>query len=205
VVVAAGAYGSPALLLRSGIGPAGQLAALGLPVHADRPGVGQGLQEHPLLGLEFACRGRPRADRRLHETLLTARSTAGPGPADLQLFPAGPAGGVLRILVALLRPYSRGELRLDPADPWAPPLIDPGLLRHSAPDLPQLVVPYQHPVGTCRMGPATDPHAVVDQTGRVHELESLVVCDASIMPAIPSANTHLPTSMVAERCAEWLG
>jgi choline dehydrogenase len=126
-------------------------------------------------------------------------------------------------------------LRLDPADPWAPPLIDPSLLRHPgdlprlregvalarrlattapladhldgapAPDLPELVVPYQHPVGTCRMGPATDPHAVVDQAGRVHELEGLVVCDASVMPAIPSANTHLPTSMVAERCAEWLG
>jgi choline dehydrogenase len=235
VVVAAGAYGSPALLLRSGIGPAGQLTALGVPVHADRPGVGQGLQEHPLLGLEFACRDRPRADRRLHETLLTARSAAGPGPADLQLFPAGPAGGVLRLLVALLRPYSRGELRLDPADPWAPPLIDPGLLRHPgdlprlregvalarqlattapladhldgspAPVVRELVVPYQHPVGTCRMGPATDPYAVVDPTGRVHEFEGLVICDASIMPVIPSANTHLPTSMVAERCAEWLG
>jgi choline dehydrogenase len=60
---------------------------------------------------------------------------------------------------------------------------------------------YQHPVGTCRMGPPDDPHAVVDPSGRVRGLEGLGVADASVMPAIPRANTHLPTLMLAERLA----
>jgi choline dehydrogenase-like flavoprotein len=47
-----------------------------------------------------------------------------------------------------------------------------------------------------------DPrHAVVDSRGRVHGTEALVVADASIMPDIPSANTNLPTIMLAERIA----
>jgi choline dehydrogenase-like flavoprotein len=52
----------------------------------------------------------------------------------------------------------------------------------------------------------TDPKAgaVVDPTGRVHGLENLWVADASVMPDIPSANTHLPTLMVAERIAGFL-
>jgi choline dehydrogenase-like flavoprotein len=52
------------------------------------------------------------------------------------------------------------------------------------------------------MGPASDPDAVVDSTGRVHGIEGLSVIDASILPIIPSANTNLPTLMVAERCVE---
>ena len=49
VVLCAGAYGSPAILLRSGIGPAADLRELGIPVVADRPGVGAHLLDHPLL------------------------------------------------------------------------------------------------------------------------------------------------------------
>ena len=57
---------------------------------------------------------------------------------------------------------------------------------------------YHHPIGTCAMGP--DPtRAVVDCSGRVHGTEGLIVADASIMPEIPSANTNLPTVMLAER------
>ncbi|HXZ04820.1 MAG TPA: GMC oxidoreductase, partial [Ktedonobacteraceae bacterium] len=63
---------------------------------------------------------------------------------------------------------------------------------------------YHHPVGTCRMGPATDRIAVVDWQGKVHGVEGLWVVDASIMPTIPAANTNLPTIVVAERCANWL-
>ena len=54
------------------------------------------------------------------------------------------------------------------------------------------------------MGPASDPGAVVDARGAVHGIEQLSVIDASIMPSIPAANTHLPTIAVAERCAAWL-
>ena len=63
---------------------------------------------------------------------------------------------------------------------------------------------YHHPVGTCRMGPATDRMTVVDSQGKVHGIEGLWVVDASIMPTIPAANTNLPTIVVAERCAAWL-
>jgi len=63
---------------------------------------------------------------------------------------------------------------------------------------------YYHPVGTCRMGPDPERGDVVDANGRVHGIEGLVVADASIMPDIPSANTNLPTIMVAERLAALL-
>ena len=63
---------------------------------------------------------------------------------------------------------------------------------------------YFHPVGTCRMGPAADPLAVVDARAQVHGVEGVSVIDASIMPTIPAANTNLATIMLAERCAAWL-
>src|SRR6185369_8631169 len=47
---------------------------------------------------------------------------------------------------------------------------------------------YHHPVGTCSMGPASDPFAVVDDRGRVHGIDGLRVADASVMPDVPSAN-----------------
>lgn len=61
-----------------------------------------------------------------------------------------------------------------------------------------------HPCATAPMGPAGDPHAVVDQYGRVHGAESLVVADASIMPTVPRANTNLTTIMIGEMVGEWL-
>ncbi len=59
-----------------------------------------------------------------------------------------------------------------------------------------------HPVGTCKMGPLSDPQAVVDARLRVHGIEQLRVVDASIMPAITSGNTNSPTLMIAERGSE---
>ena len=58
-----------------------------------------------------------------------------------------------------------------------------------------------HPAGTCRMGPASDPTAVVDASGRVHGLENVLVADASIMPFVTLANTNLPTFVGAEKIA----
>src|SRR4029434_393151 len=60
-----------------------------------------------------------------------------------------------------------------------------------------------HPVGTCRMGPASDPRCVVDTRLRVHGIAGLRVVDASVMPTITSGNTNSPTLMIAERGAEW--
>lgn len=61
-----------------------------------------------------------------------------------------------------------------------------------------------HPVGTAKMGPASDPGAVVDARLRVHGVASLRVADASVMPTITSGNTNSPTLMIAERAAQWI-
>ncbi len=61
-----------------------------------------------------------------------------------------------------------------------------------------------HPAGSCRMGPATDPHAVVDDQLRVHGLEGLRVIDASIMPTMISANLNASTMMIAEKGSDFI-
>ena len=61
-----------------------------------------------------------------------------------------------------------------------------------------------HPVGTCRMGRAGDPQAVVDSELRVQGLAGLRIADASVMPTITSGNTNSPTLMIAERAAQWI-
>jgi choline dehydrogenase len=61
-----------------------------------------------------------------------------------------------------------------------------------------------HPVGTCRMGPAGDAHAVVDTQLRCHGVAGLRIADASVMPTITSGNTNAPTLMIAERAAAWM-
>lgn len=58
-----------------------------------------------------------------------------------------------------------------------------------------------HRVGSCKMGLASDPLAVVDHELRVHGLNNLRVVDASIMPKIISANTHAATIVIAEKAA----
>jgi 5-(hydroxymethyl)furfural/furfural oxidase len=59
-----------------------------------------------------------------------------------------------------------------------------------------------HPSGTCRMGRLDDPQAVTLGDGRVIGVTGLRVCDASLIPAIPCANTNVPTIMMAERIAD---
>lgn len=61
-----------------------------------------------------------------------------------------------------------------------------------------------HPCGTAKMGPSDDPMAVVDQYGRCHRVQQLVVADASIMATVPRANTNLTTIMIGEMVGEWL-
>ena len=59
-----------------------------------------------------------------------------------------------------------------------------------------------HPVGTCKMGQADDPFAVVDIHGRVHGMDGLRVCDASLMPTLIGGNTNAPTIMMAEKISD---
>jgi choline dehydrogenase len=61
-----------------------------------------------------------------------------------------------------------------------------------------------HLIGTARMGPATDPIAVVDDQLRVHGMEGLRVVDASVMPVMPSANTYATTMMIAEKASDMI-
>ena len=92
---------------------------------------------------------------------------------------------------------NRQERECDPA-------ITPTLCEKSGLDayLNRAVAGVWHPVGSCRMGRADDPLAVTTPQGRVHGIAGLRVCDASVMPSIPCANTNIPTIMVAERMAD---
>ena len=68
----------------------------------------------------------------------------------------------------------------------------------------QNVTPGAHLAGTCKMGPSSDPMAVVDQYGRVRGMEGLWVSDASVMPDVVRSNTNATTIMIAERVADWI-
>jgi choline dehydrogenase len=89
-----------------------------------------------------------------------------------------------------------------PIYPSRRPFDDKGEFRGT---LEQITGSSYHPCGTAPMGADDEPLAVTDGRGRVRGVEGLFVADASLMPTIPSSNTNLPTLMIAERMAEWLG
>lgn len=144
VVLAAGAIGSPLLLLRAGIGPAAELAALGIPVRADLPGVGRNLQDHLLSGgnLYRARRPVPPSRWQHSESLLYLPHGSGPAPGIAlacvvvpvvtECFQAPPLGEAWTLMFGFTHPESRGSLRLASADPRVAPLIDPRYLSEAA-------------------------------------------------------------------------
>ena len=91
---------------------------------------------------------------------------------------------------------------------YAPREVKPGVQFESDDELARLAgdigTTIFHPVGTCRMGRADDPAAVVDARLCVRGVAGLRVADASVMPTITSGNTNAPTLMIAERAAEWI-
>ncbi|TWP50747.1 GMC family oxidoreductase [Lentzea tibetensis] len=90
--------------------------------------------------------------------------------------------------------------RLEDVQLWTDAMVaDDTLLRGA---VRNVMSPGWHAVGTARMGPETDPMAVVDQRCRVHGLDGLRVIDASVFPTMPSAPTNLTTIMLAERMGE---
>jgi choline dehydrogenase len=92
--------------------------------------------------------------------------------------------------------------------PFRPREVKPGTQYETDDELARLAgdigTTIFHPVGTCAMGAAADPAAVVDSRLRVRGVAGLRVADASVMPTITSGNTNSPTLMIAERCAAWM-
>lgn len=136
VILSGGTYGSPAILLRSGIGPAGELAALGIAVVADLP-VGQRLQDQPGYANAYALApGYLEMTPAVGSLLWTASSEAAGDELDLHvtathLMPGSfsPTGGAIVLMAALVQPESTGTLKLASRDPDDAPLIDPNYLR----------------------------------------------------------------------------
>ncbi|MDE2611345.1 MAG: GMC family oxidoreductase N-terminal domain-containing protein [Burkholderiales bacterium] len=302
IILSAGALQSPALLLRAGIGPAGALQALGIPVVANRQGVGRNLQDHPTLTFchYLAAPFRLPAGQR-RASMTAARFSSGVAGCDASdMYLSSSARAAWHALGSRLglfflwcnRPYSRGTLELISPDPATPARINLNLLDderdairlmlgvkrmariiegaalHAHPDdfFPasfsgrvkalsritrfnrmatavlgaSLDVPAPlrrwvtrtfitrglslaeilrddrrldafvrsnvfgvwHASGTCRMGAAADPDAVTDAQGRVYGVTGLRVVDASLMPRLPTANTNVPTIMIAEKIAD---
>jgi len=282
VLLSSGAFGTPKLLMQSGIGPAPHLRALGIDVVLDARGVGENLQDHLDLFVIAECTGDHTYDK-YNRPLHAARAglqylllkngpvasslfeTGGFWYADAQhkdrspdiQFHLGLGSGIeagmakmrnagVTLNSAYLRPRSRGTVRLASADPAAAPLIDPNywsdpwdrtmalkglqvardilgqaaLRRYVQSEvLPGPAVRTDgelfdyacanaktdhHPVGTCRMGRADDPQAVVTPDLKLIGLEGLRVIDASVMPFVPSCNTNAPTIMIAEKAVDHL-
>ena len=253
IVLAAGTYGSPAILMRSGIGPGEHLRDLGIPVSVDLPGVGENLLDHPLLSPDRASPRLVRTEfapttRSFIPVIAKARSSQVASDIDLHIyigqnFSEEYDAWFFWITASLQYARSRGRLRLTGADPRGPLAIDHAYLSDPADlaalcegidlvedlvknaplaamlDLPPEAAPpwgdrsdlpawalehfgtTYHPSSTCRMGPASDPLAVVDHRGQVRGVQGLRVVDASIFPTGPRANLHCTVVAVAEKLA----
>ena len=263
ITLSAGAIASPAILLRSGIGPGKDLEALGIEPLLDLPGVGANLLDHPNVpvvmvprngvcdtsrpGLQVLVRYTAPGSQEFNDMQLLLLSHSdlavrSPETADAVGVPL-----VMSTNAILERPRSAGSLCLTSSDPHVQPRIElnyfaePEDMRRMiegvrlcwavarGPELAPFVERIAlldeetvasdeelagyirrtarttfHPVGTAKMGPASDPSAVVDQYCRVHGVGNLRVVDASVMPNIVRCNTNLTCIMIGERVADWM-
>jgi len=214
VVLSAGTYGSPAILMRSGLGPASDLRALGIEVLADLP-VGQRLMDHPFYYNVYALRPEAKAMSPVAGAILwTHSSEARPGELDQHVSAthiwdpaASPTGGAIVLATALTLPESVGSVRLASRDPRAAPVIDFNFLA-TASDRRRLLegVKLSRRIG--RAAPFADLVA--------HEMEpgAGVKTDAQLEAALVAAlDTYQhPTSTVpmgaesdATAVVDWLG
>ncbi len=252
VVLCAGAIMTPAILMRSGLGPRGQLESHGIAVVRDVPGVGQNLGDHPALSVTMKPKDASMVDhdKPIIQTILRYTAEGSDKRNDLQIemiaFSGKREQPQFAIAGVIEYQYGRGELTLASADPDAAPVIHQRFCEDER-DLSRLAGCYRdvlrfartkpiadlvesvdfprggnptdeeiaglvrrfagsgyHPCGTAKMGPASDPMAVVDSHGRCHYLDGLAVADASIMPFVPRANTNLTCIMIGEKAGEWL-
>ncbi|WP_400086635.1 choline dehydrogenase [Yoonia sp. R78084] len=278
VIIAASSLNSPKLLMLSGIGPAAHLAEHGIEVIADRPGVGQNLQDHLELYIQQAAtkpvslfahwniRGKAKiglewllwktglGSSNQFESAGFIRSKAGVKYPDIQyhFLPIAvsydgktvPEGHGFQAHVGPMRSQSRGQVTLRSADPndhpkiefnymshpqdwedfrtcirltreiFAQPAFDefrgheiqPGEDAQTDEELDAVIREHAesayHPCGTCKMGDANDPMAVVDPETRVIGVTGLRVADSSIFPRVTNGNTNGPSIMVGEKAAD---
>jgi choline dehydrogenase len=253
IVLCAGSIQSPAILVRSGIGPRETLERLGIAVVRDAPGVGARLDDHPgTLVVLIPKPGIADVDQPLIQTTLRYTAKGSDDVNDMQLEPISfvqrldgdvPMMGIAPVVE---KTRSRGRLLFESADPAAQPRIQSGLLGDewdvermleglelglrvaATPPVaglteriyrprPEVACDREalrawarracgsgyHPCATAPMGAPDDELAVVDQYGRIFDVEGLYVADASIMPSVPRANTNIPTIMIGERFGEW--
>lgn len=258
VVLAAGAIDTPRLLMLSGIGDPVELRRLGIPVLHASPGVGQNLQDHPLVQATV-CRSKRPLGEKLDNgggTMLNWKSEPCLEQADVHAFPVqgnsaeqrirdlfDTSGEVFSMGAGLMRSKSSGYIRMHSADPFGPLEIQPNFFAEPS-DLEATISAVEtimalaetrafsdlfdgfaapnanpsraelmefarngcstffHPVGTAKMG--GDEMAVVDHRLKLHGLDGLMIADASIMPIIPTCNTHAPVTMIGERAAAFL-
>jgi len=144
VVLCAGAIHSPGILMRSGIGPAAALRALGITMLQDAPAVGQHFMDHPILraslALKPAARATGAAARHTNCCLTYSSGLGGGGERDMimiaynhrGLAPGGAPAPVGAIGVALYDAFSRGSVTLTSADPDAQPTVEENMLAHPA-------------------------------------------------------------------------
>lgn len=131
VMLCAGALMSPAILMRSGIGPRAQLEALGIEVLADAPGVGANLRDHPALSLTCSLRDASLIDfdSPIIQTILRYTCEGSDKRNDLQIEQFSFVGKrhgppMFGIASVLEYQYGAGELRLASANPLVAPIID---------------------------------------------------------------------------------
>ena len=138
VVVSASAYGSPGILLRSGIGPGDELARHGIETVLELP-VGEGLVDHVGTGAAWEPTERLLAETAAHEavhglymgqvTVVARSASCPPGLSDLFLFPAVDLGPEISAAAFAMKPASRGSVRLNGREAETPLAIDHGFLR----------------------------------------------------------------------------
>ena len=262
VILCAGAIHSPAILQRSGIGPAALLESLGIPVRAHLP-VGENLLDHPIVNALLHLRAASQVSTPMHRhtncCLRYSSGLADAGDNDMIMIAGNLARtpqalavvSLGRIAVSVYQAFSQGYVRITTKDPAVDPAVEERMLSDRS-DLVRMRdgvrrlreiclqpavtdiahrVEYgatgrsmdeafndaevddwmfaecsdaQHASGTCRMGAVDDPRSVVDPECRVIGCTGLRVIDASIMPEVPRANTHLTTVAIAERMADRL-
>ncbi len=138
IILSSGAIGSPQILMLSGVGPAGQLQALGIPVVHDLPGVGQNMRDHPMVYVTFRTKKDHPMDGFAPRVQMALRYTAPDSDLrnDIQVLMQSFATGKvnlggdrmeplgIRMLAILNLAVGSGELRLTSADPSVQPFLD---------------------------------------------------------------------------------